>query len=385
MESRNTGDIDIFFSLLRSGMYGIPVPESELPEYIDWEAVLRLAKKHVVTGIIIESVQFLPERLRPADDISVRMNKFALGLFRTNIILDNAVARLTSFLRKHGIEGVVLKGQGVARYYRMPQMRQSGDIDFYVGREQYERVVNLCRDNLVDVGTECHETGRHYVFKMDGVSIELHRLASRLYSPFRNRLFQNWVEEQLEHSSDRRTLMFGNVEVLLPSFDFDAIFIFYHAWRHYIFGGIGLRQLCDWAMIFHSHAFSIDAERLKENISKFGLSNGWKLFACIAVKYLGVSPDIMPLYDEAFNKKSEKALVDILNGGNFGYYSEAYRRTQVYGSSGFHRGVRKVCNLSAHLFSNFALMPVEATFLFFNRLFYGAIDTIKCAINRSDK
>ena len=389
MASRNTVDIDIFFSLLKSGMYGIPVPESDLPESIDWEAVIRLAKKHVVTGIIIESVQFLPERLRPSGDISAKMNGFALGLFRTNIILDSAVARLSSFLRRNGIEGVVLKGQGVARYYRMPQMRQSGDIDFYVGRGQFEKAVELCRQNLSDdrnslAGNvmKCHADEQHFGFDMGGIRIELHRLASKMFSPVLNRRFQDWAIEQLEHSSERRTVMLGSAEVTLPSYDFDAIFIFYHAWRHYIEGGIGLRQLCDWAMIFHSHASDIDTGRLKKVIRSFGLTKAWKLFACVAVSRLGVSPDKMPLYDPAFLEKSRKVLEKIMDGGNFGYYSEAYLRTRGYGLAGLRYGLNKVRNYTMSSISVFPVIPVEATFMFLNRLFYGTIDTVKRTVSK---
>lgn len=366
----------IFFSLLRSGMYGTPIPESELPGSIDWEAIIALAKKHVVLGIIIESVRFLPERLRPSGPIAAGMNRFALGLIQTNIILDRTVARLVEFFKQHGIDGVLLKGAGVARYYREPQMRQSGDIDFYVGKTVYKKAVALCREKLSEDNDADSETEKHFDFHMDGVLIELHRLASRIYSPSRNKRFQRWTVEELEHSPDRRVLTVGDTDIALPSYDFDAIFIFYHAWAHFIKGGIGLRQLCDWAMIFHTHSADIDAERLKENLARFGLTTGWKLFACIAVRYLGVSGDKIPLYDPSYDKKSEKILAEILAGGNFGYYSKANTRTPVFGY-GLWNGLGKVRNVTGYFFSLLPLIPVEAIFLYFNRLFYGTISHIK--------
>lgn len=42
-------------------------------------------------------------------------------------------------LRKAGIEPVLLKGQGLSRYYPTPELRQCGDIDIYVGEENYEK------------------------------------------------------------------------------------------------------------------------------------------------------------------------------------------------------------------------------------------------------
>lgn len=362
-------------------MYGIPIPESELPGRIDWKAVIALAKKHVVFGIIIESVQMLPERLRPSGAVAAEMNRFALGLIQTNIILDNTIARLSGFFEQHGIKGVLLKGAGVARYYRQPQMRQSGDIDFYVGNTVFKRAVGLCQNELIKE-TVLGENEQHFDFYLDGVLIELHRIASRVYSPIRSRRFQRWVVDELEHSAARRTLTVGDTDILLPSYDFDAIFIFYHAWRHFIMGGIGLRQLCDWAMIFHSHGSDIDTERLKANIRRFGITKGWKLFACIAVKHLGVPADAIPLYDPAYEKKSERILADILSGGNFGYYSKANARTPIFGR-GLSVGLGKVRNVTEYFVSLFPLIPVEATFLYANRLFFGTISHIRRSRHKS--
>ncbi|MDE7397624.1 MAG: nucleotidyltransferase family protein [Muribaculum sp.] len=364
-------------------MYGTPIPESELPEAIDWKAVVALAKKHVVLGIIIDSIQFLPEHLRPSGEISAKMSRFALGLIQANMVMDKTAARLVAFFRQHGIDGVLLKGQGVARYYREPQMRQSGDIDFYVGKTAYPKAVELCRQNLTDDKNECDECEKHFGFNMGGVPVELHRLAARIYSPFRNKRFQEWVVESLERSPSRRTLTVADTHITLPPLDFDAIFIFYHAWCHYIKGGIGLRQLCDWAMIFHSHSSDIDTARLVGNIHRFGLSKGWKLFACIAVNHLGVPEDKMPLYDLSYSAKSEKILEEIISGGNFGYYSEASARTPVL-KYGILYGLYKIRPVTGYFFSLFPLIPVEATFLYFNRLYNGAISCTRKSVRKSN-
>ncbi len=234
MAFRDDASVRIFFSLLRSGLYGEPVPEGELPDAIDWQAVIAMARKQAVLGVIVESVQFLPSRLQPDMAVAAKMSKFALGLIQANLIIDSACARLSSFLAGHGINGVLLKGQGVARYYREAQIRQNGDIDFYVGRRQYARAVELCSEHLSDNREAGEETEQHYGFDMDGVPIELHRIASRMYTPTRNRAFQRWTVDELEHSPRRRTLTVGATDIVLPSYDFDAVFIFYHAWRHFI-------------------------------------------------------------------------------------------------------------------------------------------------------
>lgn len=149
-------------------------------------------------------------------------------------------------------------------------------------------------------------------------------------------------------------------------------------------GGIGLRQLSDWAMIFHTHSGDIDSELLVENIKKFGMTQGWKLFACIAVSHLGVSADKIPLYDPSYTAKSEKVLEEIITGGNFGYYSKAHARTKGLGL-GLAYGLNKVRNITGYFFDLFPLIPVEATFLYFNRLYTGTIACIARAAKNKNK
>lgn len=380
----NANNINTFFLLLRSGLYGTAIAEAELPDSIDWKWVISLAKKHFVFGTIIESVQFLPENLRPSSPIAAEMSKFALGLIQTGLILDNTVARLVTFFNEHDVSGVLLKGQGVARYYRLPQMRQSGDIDFYVGNTVFRHAVDLCKQHLVNGDNEHGEIVHHYDFMMDGVLIEIHRLASRIHTPIRRQRFQAWVTEQLEHSTGRRSVRLGNGDVTLPSYDFDAIFIFQHAWHHYVGGGIGLRQLCDWAMIFHSHSADIDCVALKENIRRFGMTRGWKLFAWIAVNHLGVSAHKMPLYDPSCAKKAQKAFREIVAGGNFGYFTKAYAKKwdHLYGA---RYAWHKLRHSTARFLAVSRLAPVEATFQYLDHLYYGTKYTLRRAFSRKSK
>lgn len=361
---------DTFFALLRSGMYDTPIPEADMPDTIDWKPIIVMAQKHAVLGILIESIKFLPERLRPSASTSAKLSKYALGLIKTNQVLDNRASELVSFLKQHGITGVLLKGRGVAySYYKIPQTRQSCDIDLYVGKESYQKAADLCREHLADDKDACYETDRHFNFHFGGVEIELHFLSALIYNPLWNRRYQKWSVGQLEHSPSRRAIPVGNADITLPSYDFDAIFIFYHAWYHFITGGIGLRHLCDWAMILHSHSENIDTASLIRNLKRFGMTSGWKTFGCIAVRHLGVAEDKVPLFDPSYSKKAEKVFAQILEGGNFGFFSEEY-----IGSPNKHdlqRGITVLRKITKDFIRNFPIIPVESTFLYLDGLSRG--------------
>lgn len=364
---------DIFFDLLRAALYGRPVAEADLPDKIDWPAVFKIAKRQAVVGLIIESLQFIPARLRPAGELASKLDAFALGLLRTHLVIDKTAARLATSLRQQGVDGVLLKGQGVARYYRVPQSRQPGDIDFYVGKRAHEKAIGICKAQLADADSRFDYGSKHFNFTMSGVHIELHRLAAIIATPVRRQRFQKWVEEELENPSRLRTLPIGKMEIKLPSYDFDALFVFYHAWSHFIRGGVGLRQLSDWTMILYNHIDDIDLDRLEKNLRRFGLTKGWRLFGWIAVNRLGLPVEKMPLYDPAVRPQAERIFEEVMAGGNFGFYSVANTRTPMYGT-GLKHGLGKVRNITGYFLSLFPLIPAEATFLFFNRLYHGTID-----------
>lgn len=370
-----------FFSLLRSGLYGTPIPEAELPAAIEWDAVIDLAKKHAVLGVIIESVQFLPTHLRPSAALLAKMQKYALKLIKSNIGLDKAVGRVVEFFQSHGIQGVLLKGQGVARSYRVPQMRVTGDIDFYVGEPPYKEAVALCHRYLINGNDYGKESTQHFPFKTEGITVELHRIATEIYSPFRRRAFQQWIIEELEHSPHRRVLPIGGVDVTLPSLDFDTIYIYYHAMRHFTLGGIGLRQLSDWAMLFHTHADELNLERIAANVRRFGLTRGWKLFAIIAVEYLGVAPEKMPLYDPAMRPTAEKLLDAIVSGGNFGWYA-AVNASDPSPEYNFRYAVAKFRYMFSYFIYSFPIMPLESTCWYIYRMYSAISSGAKMTLRR---
>lgn len=367
MSSYTHAHFATFFALVRAGLYGTPLAEHELPKHIDWEAIIFLARKHAILGVVIESLQYLPPHLQPSREMVAAMRKFGLKLIQSNTRLDRAVGQLVTFFEKNGINGLLLKGQGVARMYRSPLMRQPGDIDFYVGEAQYREAVRLCHKHLVDDPATCQESRHDMSFKHDGVIVELHRLAIEVYSPFHRRDFQRCIVTQLEHSPQRRRESIGGVEVVVPSPGFNALYIFYHALHHFITGGIGLRQLCDWAMVFHAHGDELDREQLTRDIRRFGLTRPWKYFACIAVEYLGVPAEQMPLYDTHFSKRAKRLLEVIVVGGNFGeYYRRHFNQAGLEGGVGY--ALSKFRYISRNLVATLPVMPSEALFFYLYRL-----------------
>lgn len=324
MNHSNT--IEQFFALIRSGLWGGKAASSPFDGGADWAALLRLASMQSLTGIFADGAGTLPRELMPPAETARRLFVTVESIRRANRRLDTVLAELEAGLRREGIEGILLKGQGVARAYLHPELRMCGDIDLYPGKgDAYLRCCEIVRSLGESEGRE-DESEKHFHFNRRGCSIEIHSHVMLAADPFVNRRLQRWTDEMLDDPSKLRHVEINGVEVNLPPVDFDAVFILQHIANHLLKGGIGLRQLCDWSRYLHVHAAEIDRARLGNNLRTFRLMNCWQLFGWLAVNRLGLPEAEMPFYSPRHEKRALRCLRIILRKGNFGQYDKAARR-----------------------------------------------------------
>lgn len=324
MNHSNT--IEQFFALIRSGLWGGKAASSPFDGGADWEALLRLASMQSLTGIFADGAGTLPRELMPPAETARRLFVTVESIRRANRRLDAVLAELEAGLRREGIEGILLKGQGVARAYLNPERRMCGDIDLYPGKgDAYLRCCAIVRSLGESEGRE-DESEKHFHFNRRGCSIEIHSHVMLAADPFVNRRLQRWTDEMLDDPSKLRHVEINGVEVNLPPVDFDAVFILQHIANHLLKGGIGLRQLCDWSRYLHVHAAEIDRARLGNNLRTLRLMNCWQLFGWLAVNRLGLPEAEMPFYSPRHEKRALRCLRIILRKGNFGHYDKAARR-----------------------------------------------------------
>lgn len=245
---------------------------------------------------------------------------------RLNAVLLSVVLEL----RKHGIDPVLLKGQGISKYYPIPELRQCGDIDIYVGQENFAKscevigAMSTPEDHQGDIPSL-----KHYHTRIGSAFIEIHRYTD-VYFPRRYDVKYQKISDAGMHSV-LVPLDFVDAEVLTPSVDFNVFFIFNHFWHHFIADGVGLRQICDWVRLLHVNQGKINLEYLSNVLGEMKLMKEWKVFGYIAVNTLGLPADEMPFYDPKYKKDAEKVLELIMLEGNFGQENlKGYKRPKGY-------------------------------------------------------
>ncbi len=307
---------EIFFSVLRAGLWGktdiLPGQET------DWKHIYMYAREQTVVGLVADGISVLRKTtpLTLPADVQNAFMQSVLGSEMRNRQMNATLSHISKVLAENGVNAVVLKGQGVALDYPQPMHRQPGDIDFLLDDEGYRTASELLTPKASKVEKENPEK-KHLGMYFGDVEVELHGTARADFGKKVNTLMDN-MQKDMFLRSDFRAWDCGGIRILLPSADFDAVFIFMHFIQHFYHGGLGLRQICDWTMHLHRFSSDIDINLLESRLTELHMKNEWRIFGWMAVNMLGLPVDEMPFYDLSCGNMAEKVWESMKISGNFG-------------------------------------------------------------------
>ena len=353
-----------FFNILKSSLWSTAVAVPQ--DFDEWGKVFALAKAQSVLGLVANAVLSDAEAARriPAD-AQKRLKAFLMSNMATHSMLNNTLIRVVSLLDEAGVRSVLLKGQGLARNYPVPELRQCGDIDLYVGEENYLKSCELIGAIASwKEPVEERETVKHYDVMVDGITVEIHKYSDVNASAYYDAIYQKYSDEGL--SSGLRVMDFAGISVNTPADTFNAFYIFNHLWHHFLTSGVGLRQFIDWMLFLHRHGSAIELTKLKAMLEDMDLMKPWKAFGCILVEELGLPSEEFPFYDPGCSSKKNSILTRVLQEGNFGKERDYYK-----GRKGEAYLVRKTKSLYYHFKRSlqlFILFPSHTSRQFLNTL-----------------
>ena len=303
--------------LLRCALWDQKPDARQLGETPDWQAIMLAAGRHTVHGLVAQQVKKVAEQ-QDNEPLMRAAMKVLMKTSHDNRHANAVVADLARVMREGGYHAVLLKGQGVARYYPQPELRCVGDIDYYTG-EKTDEIAARLQEELPDL---CyHPSGneaKHKNGTLRGVEIELHRRATNMSIMPTAMEIHEWTEEVL-NSDDQRTATIDGCEVTVPSALFDAIYVFHHFYRHFLRDGIGLRHICDWLRTLYANRDEIDTKELERLLRKFEMLEAWQLFGLMAVRNLGMPQDAFPLFDGRRTRAADMLMRELVKDSNFGF------------------------------------------------------------------
>jgi hypothetical protein len=312
----------------------------------EWAQLFRFAHSQGVTGLFIDGVA--QGEMRPDDELWAKWIAHLLYLERANRYIAIRGEAWVKRLGDVGISASVFKGSSVGAWYPEPLHRSHGDIDI---------VISEGWDNLVSVlSQEEWETYRSdedeiILEEKHRLLVEFHRRWEYLYNPWANRRLQQWC---------RNSKPLDN-ELYL-------VCLILHIQRHFLTYGIGLKQVCDVALMLRR--VSLDRGRVAYLLRSLHAERFSRLlFGFIALHLGGV--EVFPLSPLKSGKGLELLNDVILREG----YNSKMEQELVSGSKSraMTRIVSNATFWTKRCYRVFSIMPGEACCF----LLYKVIERLK--------
>lgn len=309
---------DIFFQLLRIGLWGkeslvLTAPLSDT----DWDQIRSYAINHTVDGLIYESFNYLEENQLPPQSLRIKWAVRIDQIERHNLKMNEVIANQYTALIRQGLQPILQKGQGIAACYEVPLHRISGDIDWYFENQGYTKA----RTFIKVKGIKIRDTaGFSLSYDWRGIHIEHHKKLFDIGNPFKYNYLQK-LQEKYRHR--QQELIINGIPIKLLAHELQVFQVNAHILKHLIFFGIGLRQICDSARLYHTVASQINTEELKKIYKDTGILGWIHLLHVILVKYMGLEKEMLPFpYPEHLD--ADWMMEEIWQSGNFGFHDKRF-------------------------------------------------------------
>lgn len=346
-----------FLEALKAGLWARPLDEQHFKDLkkADWVEIFNLSFHQTVEGILADAISSLPTALLPPQEIWLKWMVRLQHIEQKNKAMDRVIRHLFDVFDAHDIGAVLQKGHGVSLYYEKPHQRVAGDIDLYFPlSSDYHKANDLMRNRAKKFSID-PAFSSSYIF--EGMEIEQHQRLVQL----RNPLVKKAIQRLHQAENDRaRTVQLDGRAIPIPSPILNIIQVNAHILKHQVTYGIGLRQLCDAARLYHIFSAEIDEKELRYWYKKLGMLTWAYTFHEVLVDLVGLDRNKLPFQAQRipdFKWMSK----EIMQSGNFGFYDPKHPDHKNPGGR-----VNRVERLSKSFRQYIQLAPMETlSFPFF--------------------
>ena len=313
---------DLFFAILRAVMWGTKM---EIPADTDWRWMLNLAARQKCLHTF--SMWIKANKVATPFDKSLR--SAILAVIGRTARLNHLAADVITLLAEHNISSTLIKGYSLSVLYPDADIRDFGDVDIYVGEENYLRSVEIVTTAFPDAHWHSATYGGiHYILVIDenlDRVVELHRVTMEFHDKKADALYQAFTHKHLMSSAEKSGVAWRNVELPVPGVAYNALYVFMHAWHHFESTGVGFRPLADWGLSLHHAHEQLSAEDWQELcreidaiLTALHMKAAWQTFGYVMVDQLQLPVAAMPLYTTKYQRRSERLLRQLLRDGHGG-------------------------------------------------------------------
>lgn len=288
-----------FFSLIKLGI-GTAGPEIKGNKELlslslkQWQKVMDLAEGQGVVAIAVDGLNKLfdayGKEIKAASDSPAEWQLWVLesvGMLTQNEQLNleqrKVISEVSELWAKNGIKMMVFKGQANAAFYPIPEHRATGDIDCWLFGDA-EKGDEILKAHGAEIDSRWY---RHSKISYKGEAIENHRVLSHTRGSKQKKAMEKELIALLGSSNMKK--IGGCGEALLPSAQFNAHFLIYHALHHFTSEGLRMKQILDWAAFLQAEQDKVDWRVFDDFCKRYKLDKFAAVMNFIAEHYLNVN------------------------------------------------------------------------------------------------
>lgn len=313
MENKAISDEKAFLMLLRAGLYDDAGLLHAFPYLSDevWGRIYAHAVRQTVTGIVCHALSMLPDNKMPPYGLLLKWMAATHKIETAHNGMSAALATLLAAYSGAGLAPVLQKGHAAARFYSRPSLRVCGDIDIYVDAPR------TAADAVVESAgaTVRHSPDGSSCFRWQGFEVERHSALLHLHSPFRQKTLSRIVQE----AAPMQVTVAPGVEASVPAPLAELLMLNIHILKHVLGSGIGLRQVCDYALAYRALMPVVGADRYRAACRSLGIIR-WTdtLHRFISTYIPDSAATVAPMRTRGDAAALRHLHSIIIEGGNFG-------------------------------------------------------------------
>lgn len=343
----------IFFDLLKVAV-GQKRCLSYTPNAEEWQKMFDMAEKQAVLGVCFKAVEVLHlQKQTPPQELLYEWIGAAESIRATNELVNKRCSKLQANLDAAGIRSSILKGQAIAKLYRnvdlglnlndnsvdLSMYRQSGDVDVYVDCGLKEALQFAKKNGCKDVEWDYKHL---HLNVFQDTEVEIHYRVEVMLNIWKNRKLQKWFKKHEEW------LFCQQEELIAPTIEFNRFYILLHIYRHFLYEGVGMRQLMDYYFVLKAQNESIiDNAQLIITLKEFAMMRFARGIMWVMQTVFGLEKEY--LICEPLEREGQFILKEIMTGGNFGHYDERINKNR----HGKMDTVKAVCKHNWHLIQHY--------------------------------
>lgn len=314
----NQFEQDIFFSILRISLWNREKDKQDLQNLltksqITLSSVFKLFEDHALLGVVADTILALSDQLHLNDIQKNYILQYVANSQQIHFKTQQVLVEVFENLEALGCNPILLKGEGLAQLYPSRCIRACGDVDVYVGLKDFDKAVACLNSMCEAIDLNHAELSRHdYSIKYKGILFEIHFKPGYASVEKAEQRFQELANAWLVLEKCQTITILGK-QVLIPSAQYNILYVFEHLTRHFRNSELGIRQFLDWALLLEKTEFQESI--LKKNLEELFVLDAWKKLG--GVLYEGLGIEKIPFIETNDRILSNNLIRVVMSRGNF--------------------------------------------------------------------